>query len=73
MTPLTSTPPERLAVDVAEAAAATGLSTRHLRREIADGNLRAIRCGRRVLIPTDALRDYIAGRPTAARNVTSSS
>lgn len=42
-------------------AQATGLSTRTVRRRIADGTVPAVRVGRRILIPAEALATL--GRP----------
>jgi excisionase family DNA binding protein len=52
--------PPRVAYSIDEAAAAMGLSTKHLRRLVATGELRAVRSGRRVLIQPSALVDYLA-------------
>jgi len=47
---------EPLAVDVQEAARLTSLSQRTIRRYIQLGRLRAVRIGRRVLVPLESLR-----------------
>jgi len=51
---------ERLAVSVAEAGEALGLGETLIRELIARGTLQSVRVGRRVLVPADALRDYVA-------------
>jgi excisionase family DNA binding protein len=49
-----------LAVDVREAARLTSLSTRTIRRYIKpDGPIRAVRCGRRVLVSLESLQDLL--------------
>ena len=53
---------ERLAYSVLEAATALGVSSRTLHDFIKDGSLPHFRLGARVLIPIDALRDFIAQR-----------
>jgi excisionase family DNA binding protein len=50
---------ERLAVDVREAARLTSLSAFTIRRRVKSGELRAVRVGRRVLIPVDALQKLV--------------
>jgi len=50
---------EPLAVDVREAARLTSLSVFTIRRYIRRGILPAIRVGRRVIVPTEALRMLI--------------
>ena len=44
----------RLSYGIEEAAAAMGLSTRHVYRLVWSGELRAVRSGRRLLIPAAA-------------------
>jgi excisionase family DNA binding protein len=51
---------EAVAVTVAEASAALGLGTTKTRELIAMGVLPAARVGRRVLVPTDSLRAFVA-------------
>ena len=53
---------ERLAYSVREAAAAIGISSRTLHDFIKDGSLPHFRLGTRVLIPIDALRNFIEQR-----------
>ncbi len=50
---------ERLAYSVREAAQAVGVSTRTIVREIKRGRLRAVRISRRVVIPADALTQFL--------------
>jgi len=50
---------EPLAVDVREAGRLTSLSPRTIRRYIKSGQIRAVRVGRRLLVPIDALRGLI--------------
>ncbi len=54
---------ERLAYSVREAAAALGVSTRTIVREIKRGHLQAVRVSRRVVIPTTALTQYLKNAP----------
>jgi excisionase family DNA binding protein len=54
----TCLPVQRLALSIDETAAAVGLSVRYVYRLIASGELRAIRTGRRVLIPVDELERF---------------
>lgn len=67
---------ERVALSVAEAAEATGLSRRTVERLIRSGELSSIRIGRRRLVTLDALTDLLSrnrntntrrGGDTAAR------
>lgn len=50
---------QRLAYSVKEAAELTGLSKRTVTRQIQRGNLRAVRVSRRVVIPADALTEFL--------------
>ncbi|MBM4269692.1 MAG: excisionase [Deltaproteobacteria bacterium] len=50
----------RRAYAIAELAAAYGLSTGFVRLEVARGNLRALRLGRRVLVEADEWDRYLA-------------
>jgi excisionase family DNA binding protein len=50
---------EPLAVDIREAGRLTSLSPRTIRRYIKSGRIRAVRVGRRLLVPIDALRSVI--------------
>jgi excisionase family DNA binding protein len=64
---------ERLAYSVKEAAGAIGVSPRTIVREIQRGRLRAARVSRRVVIPADALAEFLgchtAPEATAERAV----
>ena len=55
---------QRLAYSVAEAAELTGLSKRTIAREIKRGHLRAVRVSRRVVIPAQALREFVGDVPS---------
>lgn len=52
--------PTRQAHSKAEIAQAYGLSRRTIDNEIQSGRLRVIRVGRRVIIPLDAEREWLA-------------
>ncbi|MCB9597533.1 MAG: helix-turn-helix domain-containing protein [Sandaracinaceae bacterium] len=59
---------ERVALSVAEAAEATGLSRRTVERLIRSGELSSIRIGRRRLVTLDALTELLSrNRNTSAR------
>lgn len=47
---------------VEDAAHALGLSTREVKRRVADGSLGSIKVGRARLIPRDAIGAFLAGR-----------
>ena len=53
---------ERLSFSVQEAAAAIGVSSRTVHDFVKNGTISHFRMGTRVLIPADALRDFIAVR-----------
>ena len=53
---------ERLSYSVQEAASALGVSSRTIHEFVKDGNLAHFRMGTRVLIPSDALRQFIESR-----------
>ena len=53
---------ERLSYSVREAATAIGVSSRTIHGFVKDGRIRHFRMGTRVLIPADALREFIAQR-----------
>ena len=57
----------RLAYSVQEAAVAIGVSSRTLHDFIKSGTIAHFRMGTRVLIPTDALRDFLAARMKSGR------
>jgi excisionase family DNA binding protein len=56
-------PVTALAVSIERGASMVGVTGRHLRKEIDAGRLRIVRMGRRVLIPVEALRDYLKPVP----------
>lgn len=58
-------PLQRRALSVLDAAAILGVHPLRLRSAIARGELRAVRLGRRVLVPREALDDFLAGSSTA--------
>lgn len=62
----TSAADERLASSVERAAERIDLSKSYLRNEIRDGNLRAVRRGKRILILEDDLQAYLRGKSLAA-------
>jgi excisionase family DNA binding protein len=59
-TPIPPPTPARVTYGIDEAAALMGLSSRHIYRLVWSGELRGLRSGRRVLIPTDSIETYIA-------------
>jgi excisionase family DNA binding protein len=60
---------EPLAVDIREAARLLSLSARTIRRHIQSGRIKAVRVGRRVLVPIEALTAMVKpGFLDAARN-----
>jgi excisionase family DNA binding protein len=63
MTPTNSTP---LSVSVRDAAAATSFSEYEIRQAINRGELTAVRRGRRLAIPYQALQAWVNGLPTVA-------
>jgi len=58
-TPLPPAPPSRRALSVEEAADSVGVSAAHIYRLAARGEIRAVRSGRRWLIPTEALDELL--------------
>lgn len=58
--------PPRTAYSAAEVADSLRISSRHVYRLINSGELRAIRIGRRVVIPVEALTEYVEAAPSAA-------
>ena len=50
-----------LAVKVTEAARLTTLHPWTIRQYIKNGRLRAVRCGRRLVVPISALEDFLRG------------
>lgn len=72
----TATDPERVALSVEEAAEAAGLGRTLMFQLIGRGEIRSFKCGRRRLVPVDALREWVqrqaggeggTGRPGAER------
>lgn len=57
-TPLTG-PLERNALSVVETAATNGVSAGFIRLEIKRGHLKAVRAGRRVLVPVRAIEEWL--------------
>jgi excisionase family DNA binding protein len=55
----------RRAYSIAEVAAAYGFSKSFVRLEIARGRLKALHVGRRVVIPRDAMRNWLEGGPSS--------
>jgi len=53
---------ERLSFSVQEAAQAIGVSSRTIHEFVKSGSIPSFRMGQRVLIPADALRQFIAQR-----------
>lgn len=63
----TLAPVPRLALTIAQAAEAVGLSGRTLEELIRTGALRPVRVGRRVLLPVRELERWLAEQMEAAR------
>ena len=59
---------ERRAFNLQETAQQTGLSENIVRRELREGRLRHVRCGRRVLISEAAIRDFLDGSASSTPN-----
>lgn len=51
---------EQKALSVDEVASALGVSAWNVREMVARGDLRSVRAGKRILIPTAALEDFLA-------------
>lgn len=62
---LTNVMVSRRAYSIAEVAIAYGLSKSFVRLEIARGRLKALRVGRRVVIPRDAIGGWLEGAPSS--------
>jgi excisionase family DNA binding protein len=58
---------DRLQYGVEESAELLSLSVKEVRRAIGRGDLAAVRYGRRLLIPAEALRDFVESLPKAAQ------
>ena len=54
-----------IAVPIAEAVTFSGLSRSAVYRELATGNLRAVKSGTRTLVLVDSVRAYLANLPPA--------
>jgi excisionase family DNA binding protein len=62
---LAPVPPSRRAYSIEEFAAAVGLSPAHIYRLAQRGELRAVRSGRRWLIPVSALDELLGAEPAS--------
>lgn len=51
---------------IPDAAAKSGLSVYRIRMLCADGSIRSVRCGRRILVNLDSLAAYLNGTDTPA-------
>lgn len=51
---------------IPDAAAKSGLSVYRIRVLCADGSIRSVRCGRRILVTLDSLAAYLNGTDTPA-------
>lgn len=56
----------RVALCVNDACASLSISRTTLYEEIASGRLRAVKCGKRTLIPADGIKAWLAGLPAKA-------
>ncbi len=54
----------KLTYSLEEAAVAIGVCTRTVSTLVGNGRLRVCRVGRRVLVPIDAIEEFLAGRGT---------
>ena len=55
----TNVPVTRVTYSIEEAAISMGVSSRHVHRLVHTGEMKALRSGRRVLIPADAIGEYL--------------
>ncbi len=62
---MTSVAIEPVTVPIAQAVAISGMSRSAVYRELAAGNLRAVKQGARTLVLVDSIRAYIASLPPA--------
>lgn len=53
---------------ITDAAAQSGLSVYRIRVLCADGSIRSVRCGRRILVNMNSLAAYLNGTDTPASN-----
>jgi excisionase family DNA binding protein len=63
---MNNSPVQREALSIAEAGAATGIGKTKLYEAIAEGKLRARKCGKRTLVLRDELREFLASLPATA-------
>lgn len=56
----------REGLSISEACAMAGIGRTKIYQAIADGNLKARKCGKRTLVLRDDLRDFLASLPGAA-------
>ncbi len=54
-----------IALPIAEAVSFSGMSRSAVYRELANGNLRAVKSGSRTLVLVESIRIYLAGLPAA--------
>ena len=54
-----------LALPIADAVTFSGLSRSEVYRQLASGNLRAVKSGSRTLVLVESIRAYLASLPTA--------
>jgi excisionase family DNA binding protein len=59
-------PVQREALSIAEVGAAAGLGRTKVYEAIAEGKLRARKCGKRTLVLRDDLREFLASLPVTA-------
>ena len=57
---------EKRVLTVGEVAKELGMHPLSIRRAIARGEIHAVRVGRKVLVPTRSLDDFLEARPSAA-------
>ncbi|NPD66065.1 helix-turn-helix domain-containing protein [Lichenicola cladoniae] len=61
-----STGLQKLSYNVPDALAATGIGRTHFYKLMANGDIPAVKSGRRTLIPAESLRSYLERLPPAA-------
>lgn len=59
---------EPLALTIPNAVAASGFSRTELYRQLAAGNIRAVKAGKRTLVLADSLKKHLASLPPATFN-----
>ena len=57
---------QREGLSISEACAMAGIGRTKIYQAIADGNLKARKCGKRTLVLRDDLRDFLVSLPGAA-------